>query len=66
MNLRADIDLTEAVKFEVYGTNIFNDLSFPSTSSTTTGPNRGALADRKIFAGVIPRRNVGVRVNAKF
>ena len=66
VNLRADIDLTEAVKFEVYGTNIFNDLSFPSTSSTTTGPNRGALADRKIFAGVIPRRNVGVRVNAKF
>lgn len=66
VNLRASIDLTPKIQFEVYGTNIFNDLSFPTTSSTTTGPVRGALADRKAFTGVINKRDVGVRVNAKF
>jgi outer membrane receptor protein involved in Fe transport len=66
VNLRASIDLTEAVKFEVYGTNIFDDRTFPSTTSTLGGPARGALFDRKIFTSLVPKRNVGVRVNAKF
>jgi iron complex outermembrane recepter protein len=66
VNLRADIDITETVKFEVYGTNIFNELTFPSTASTLGGPTRGTLSDRKIFTGIIPKRNIGMRVNAKF
>jgi iron complex outermembrane recepter protein len=67
VNLRANIDLTEAVNLEIYGTNIFNELSFPSTASTLLGPLRSpGVFDRKIFTGVIQRRNVGMRVNAKF
>jgi len=66
VNMRAGIQVTPMVEFEVYGTNIFNDLSIPTTGGTTTGPARGALADRKLFTGVINKRDVGVRVNAKF
>lgn len=66
VNLRAGMDFTKAVKLEVYGTNIFDELSFPTTASTLGGPTRGALADRKIFTGLPQRRNVGVRVYANF
>ncbi|MDX2221958.1 MAG: TonB-dependent receptor [Rhodospirillaceae bacterium] len=62
VNLRAGIDVTPMVQFEVYGTNIFNDLSIPTTGGTTIGPNN----DRKLFTGVIHKRDIGIKVNARF
>jgi len=66
VNLRFSVDLTKSVQMEVYGTNVFDELAFPTTASTLGGPTRGAFSDRKIFTGLPQRRNVGIRVNANF
>ncbi len=62
VNLRAGIDVREDMVLEVYGTNLFQDKQLPSGSSTTTG----ALNNRKAFLPVINRRDIGVKVSAKF
>ncbi|MCB2107641.1 MAG: TonB-dependent receptor [Rhodobacteraceae bacterium] len=61
VNLNAGIDLTTNLRFETYGTNIFNNKTAPSTSGTTT-----AIGARKMFTGVPQFREFGVRVKANF
>lgn len=67
VNLRAGIQVLDNVEFQVFGTNIFNDLTLPSSSGTTLGYNFGlGQASRKTFGTVPQAREFGVRINADF
>ncbi|WP_394730111.1 TonB-dependent receptor [Altererythrobacter sp. GH1-8] len=60
-NARAGVNLTDNFALEVYGNNIFNDLSWGTSVGDTS-----TLGGRKGF-GVLPRkREVGVRLIAEF
>ena len=61
VNVRAGIDMLDGVLLEVYGTNIFNDKTLPTTSGTTT-----AAGARKIFTGIYQALEYGVRLSASF
>ena len=62
VNLRAGIDVREGTLIEVYGTNIFQDKQLPSGSTTTTAVNN----NREVVLPIINRRDIGVKVTAKF
>ena len=62
VNVRAGIDLFEGTQLEVFGNNVFNDLTLPQTSGTTFGPGPG----RKTFGNVPQAREYGVRLTASF
>ncbi len=62
VNIRAGIDLYEGVQLEVFGNNIFNDLTLPQTSGTTFGPGPG----RKTFGNVPQAGEYGLRLTANF
>jgi outer membrane receptor protein involved in Fe transport len=66
VNLRLSAELTKSVQMEFFGTNIFDELAFPTNASTLAGPTRGTQSDRKIFTGLPQRRNFGIRINASF
>jgi len=61
VNVRAGIDLYEGTTLELFGTNIFNDKTLPTTAGTTT-----AAGARKVFTGVYQASEVGIRLNAEF
>ena len=62
VNVRAGIDLFEGTQLEVFGNNVFNDLTLPQTSGTTFGPGPG----RKTVGNVPQAREYGVRLTASF
>lgn len=62
VNLRAGIDVREDMTLEVYGTNIFQDKQLPTGASTTTAVG----GNREVFLAIINRRDIGVKVSAKF
>ncbi|MCB2107642.1 MAG: TonB-dependent receptor, partial [Rhodobacteraceae bacterium] len=61
VNANAGIDVTDNLSFEVYGVNVFNDKTLPTTSGTTT-----AIGARKIFSGAPTLREFGLRLKANF
>ena len=67
VNLRAGLDIHENLSVELFGYNIFNDLTVPTTASTTGSRNFDAgRASRKIFTAVPQAREFGLQLRARF
>ena len=67
VNVRAGLQVLDNVEFQVFGTNIFNDLALNASAGTTLGYNFAlGLPARKIFGTVPQAREFGFRINADF
>ncbi len=67
VNVRAGMTLYEGMDIELYGNNIFNDKTLPTTAGTTTAFNHAAgNAARKIFSGMPIALEYGIRLKASF
>ena len=67
VNVRAGIGLYEGMDIEIFGKNVFNDKTLPTTSGTTTSFNHAAgNAARKLASGMPEAKEFGVRLKASF
>ena len=67
-NARLSTEVTKNIRFDVYGLNLTNDLSFTSAGGTTSGSlgNSVPFATRKTFGGLPRAREVGLELFINF